>query len=60
MVLLMHLGYTSSSDVALDTLTDVADNFLKKMTLLLKIASEQTDHGFPVSIQFINHQPFSF
>lgn len=47
--LLAHIGFESSSDVAVETLTDVADHFLRRMTLLLKAATEQKDHGFPVS-----------
>jgi len=47
--LLAHIGFENSSDVAVETLTDVADHFLRRMTLLLKVATEQqTDHGFPV------------
>ena len=46
--LLAHIGYENSSDVAIETLTDAADHFLRRMTLLLKAATEQKDHGFPV------------
>ncbi|XP_011298170.1 uncharacterized protein [Fopius arisanus] len=46
-VLSAHLGYQTASDVAIEILTDVADHFLRKMTLLLKVASEQSEHGFP-------------
>lgn len=46
--LIAHIGFENSSDVAIETLTDVADHFLRRMTLLLKVASEQKDHGFPV------------
>lgn len=47
-VLLAHIGFENSSDIAIETLTDVADHFLRRMTLLLKAATEQKDHGFPV------------
>lgn len=47
-VLSAHIGYEKSSDIAIETLTDVADYFLRRMTILLKIASEQKEHGFPV------------
>jgi len=46
--LLAHIGFENSSDVAIETLTDVADHFLRRMTLLLKVGTEQRDHGFPV------------
>lgn len=46
--LLAHIGFENSSDVAIETLTDVADHFLRRMSLLLKVATEQKDHGFPV------------
>lgn len=50
-VLLAHMGYEKSSDVAVDTLTDVADFFLKRVTRLLKLASEQDDYGFPDAVE---------
>lgn len=50
-VLLAHIGFEHSSDIAVETLTDVVEHFLKRMTLLLKIASEQKDHGFPDAIE---------
>lgn len=46
-ILLAHIGFENSSDVAIETLTDVADHFLRRMTLLLKAATEQSN-GFPV------------
>ncbi|KYM84723.1 STAGA complex 65 subunit gamma [Atta colombica] len=49
--LLAHIGYENSSDVAIETLTDVADHFLRRMTLLLKAATEQKDHGFPDAVE---------
>ncbi|XP_020285256.1 STAGA complex 65 subunit gamma-like isoform X2 [Pseudomyrmex gracilis] len=45
--LLAHIGFETSSDVAVETLTDVADHFLRRMTLLLKAATERKDNGFP-------------
>ena len=48
-VLASHIGYENASDVAINFLTDVADYFLKRITLLLKIDSEQINYGFPVS-----------
>ncbi|XP_063979850.1 STAGA complex 65 subunit gamma-like [Diachasmimorpha longicaudata] len=50
-VLSAHLGYQTASDIAIETLTDVADHFLRKMTLLLKVASEQSEHGFPDTVE---------
>lgn len=49
--LLAHIGFESSSDVTTETLTDVADHFLRRMTLLLKVATEQKDHGFPDAVE---------
>lgn len=49
--LLAHIGFETSSDVAVETLTDVADHFLRRMTLLLKAATERKDNGFPVRKQ---------
>lgn len=46
--LLAHIGFESSSDIAIETIIDVVDHFLRRMTLLLKAAVEQKDHGFPV------------
>ncbi|CAK9804828.1 STAGA complex 65 subunit gamma [Anthophora plagiata] len=46
-ILLAHIGFEKSSDIAIETLTDVADHFLRRMTLLMKVAYEQKDHGFP-------------
>lgn len=46
---LMHLGFVSASDIAVETLTDLIAMFLRKITLSLKHASEQTNNGFPVS-----------
>ncbi|XP_032671580.1 uncharacterized protein LOC116844304 isoform X2 [Odontomachus brunneus] len=45
--LLAHIGFENSSDIAIETITDVADHFLRRMTLLLKVAVEQKNHGFP-------------
>ncbi|GAB1867439.1 STAGA complex 65 subunit gamma [Camponotus japonicus] len=50
-VLLAHIGFENSSDIAIETLTDVADHFLRRMTLLLKAATEQKDHGFPDAVE---------
>lgn len=48
---LAHIGFENSSDVAVETLTDVADHFLRRMTLLLKAATEHKDHGFPDAVE---------
>jgi hypothetical protein len=48
-ILLAHIGFDKASDYAIATLTDVADHFLKRMGLLLKVASEEINYGFPVS-----------
>ena len=48
-VLLAHIGFDKASDYAIATLTDVADHFLKRIGLLLKVASEEKNYGFPVS-----------
>ncbi|XP_076288496.1 uncharacterized protein LOC143212989 isoform X4 [Lasioglossum baleicum] len=45
-VLLAHIGFEKSSDIAIETLTDIADHFLRRMTLLMKAAYEQKDHQF--------------
>ncbi|XP_076643647.1 uncharacterized protein LOC143353933 isoform X2 [Halictus rubicundus] len=45
-VLLAHIGFEKSSDIAIETLTDIADHFLRRMTLLMKAAYEQKDHEF--------------
>lgn len=45
-VLLAHIGFEKSSDIAIETLTDTADHFLRRMTLLMKAAYEQKDHEF--------------
>ncbi|KAK1128449.1 hypothetical protein K0M31_002912 [Melipona bicolor] len=45
--LLAHIGFEKSSNIAIETLTDIADHFLRRMTLLMKAAYEQRDHGFP-------------
>ncbi|KAL0106726.1 hypothetical protein PUN28_015340 [Cardiocondyla obscurior] len=49
--LLAHIGFENSSDVAVDTLTDVTDHFLRRMTLLLKVATEQNNRGFPDAVE---------
>ncbi|XP_017763998.1 PREDICTED: uncharacterized protein LOC108553557 isoform X2 [Eufriesea mexicana] len=46
-ILLAHIGFEKSSNVAIETLTDIVDHFLRRMTLLMKAAYEQKDHGFP-------------
>ncbi|XP_003693938.2 uncharacterized protein LOC100871771 isoform X2 [Apis florea] len=46
-ILLAHIGFEKSSNIAIETLTDIADHFLRRMTLLMKAAYEQKDHGFP-------------
>ena len=48
-ILLAHIGYETASDYAIGTLTDVADYFLKRIALLLKVASEERNCGFQVS-----------
>ncbi|XP_068987361.1 STAGA complex 65 subunit gamma-like [Bombus flavifrons] len=45
--LLAHIGFEKSSNIAIETLTDIANHFLRRMTLLMKAAYEQRDHGFP-------------
>lgn len=47
-VLLAHIGFDKASDTAIATLTDSADFFLKRISLLLKVASEEKNYGFPV------------
>ncbi|XP_011866259.1 PREDICTED: uncharacterized protein LOC105561138 [Vollenhovia emeryi] len=49
--LVAHIGFENSSDVAVETLTDIADHFLRRITLLLKVASEQKDRGFPDAVE---------
>lgn len=46
-ILLAHIGFEKSSDIAIDTLTDIADHFLRRIALLMKGAYEQKNHGFP-------------
>ncbi|XP_034944623.1 uncharacterized protein [Chelonus insularis] len=46
-VLIAHIGFEMSSDIAIETLVDIADNLLRKITFLLKSASEQQLPGFP-------------
>ncbi|XP_016918210.1 uncharacterized protein LOC108001627 isoform X3 [Apis cerana] len=46
-ILLAHIGFEKSSNIAIETLTDIAGHFLRRMTLLMKAAYEQKDHGFP-------------
>lgn len=48
-ILLAHIGFDEASDYAIATLTDAADHFLKRIGLLLKLASEERNYGFPVS-----------
>ncbi|KMQ94752.1 staga complex 65 subunit gamma [Lasius niger] len=55
-VLLAHIGFENSSDIAIETLIDVADHFLRRMTLLLKVATEQRDHGFPDAVERVLHE----
>ncbi|XP_043584522.1 uncharacterized protein LOC122568638 isoform X1 [Bombus pyrosoma] len=45
--LLAHIGFEKSSNIAIETLTDIANHFLRRITLLMKAAYEQRDHGFP-------------
>lgn len=47
-ILLAHIGFEKSSNIAIEILTDIAGHFLRRMTLLMKAAYEQKDHGFPV------------
>lgn len=49
-VLVAHIGYESASDIAINTLADVVEHFLQRMTFLLKAAVEQPDDGFPVNL----------
>lgn len=49
--LLAHIGFESSSNIAIETLTDIMDHFLRRMTLLLKVAVEQKDDGFPDAVE---------
>jgi len=44
--LLAHIGFETSSDTAVETLTDIGEHFLRRMSLLLKVTVEQKDHGF--------------
>ncbi|XP_048511580.1 uncharacterized protein LOC105685900 isoform X1 [Athalia rosae] len=46
-VLLAHTGFESSSDIAIEALTDIAEQFLKRTSGLLKVAAEQEECGFP-------------
>ncbi|XP_026670949.1 STAGA complex 65 subunit gamma-like [Ceratina calcarata] len=46
-ILLAHIGFEKSSDIAIETLTDIADHFLRRIALLMKGAYEQKNHGFP-------------
>ncbi|XP_058806880.1 uncharacterized protein LOC131673148 [Phymastichus coffea] len=50
-ILLAHIGFDKASDYAITTLTDVADHFLRRMGLLLKVASEENNCGFPDAIE---------
>ncbi|XP_066585934.1 STAGA complex 65 subunit gamma-like isoform X2 [Prorops nasuta] len=50
-VLLAHIGFETASNVGINMLTDVADHFLRRITLLLKVASEQAEHGFPDAME---------
>ncbi|XP_043256185.1 STAGA complex 65 subunit gamma-like isoform X2 [Colletes gigas] len=40
-ILLAHSGYEESSDIAIETLTDIVDHFLRRMTLLMKDIAER-------------------
>ncbi|OXU25410.1 hypothetical protein TSAR_012628 [Trichomalopsis sarcophagae] len=50
-VLLAHIGFDEASDYAIATLTDAADHFLKRIGLLLKVASEERNYGFPDAME---------
>lgn len=50
-VLIAHIGFEKATDVAIETLTDIVDHFLRRITLLMKAAHEQEDHGFPDFIE---------
>lgn len=50
-ILLAHIGFEKSSDIAIETVTDIADHFLRRTTLLMKVAYEQKDHGFPDTVE---------
>ncbi|XP_043267703.1 STAGA complex 65 subunit gamma-like isoform X2 [Venturia canescens] len=50
-VLLAHIGFETSSDTAIETLTDISDFFLRRISLLLKVTVEQGNHGFPDAME---------
>ncbi|XP_008552335.1 STAGA complex 65 subunit gamma [Microplitis demolitor] len=52
-VLIAHMGYEQSSDTAIETLVDIADNLLRKITLTFKYACEQPNTGFPDPVERI-------
>lgn len=51
--LLAHAGYQTTRESNLNTFTDVAEEYIKKMTSLLRVAVDQGANskatGFPVS-----------
>lgn len=46
-VLLAHTGFETSSDIAIEALTDIAEQFLNRTARLLKLSAEQDECGFP-------------
>ncbi|XP_046487274.1 STAGA complex 65 subunit gamma isoform X1 [Neodiprion pinetum] len=55
-VLLAHTGFENSSDIAIEAVTDIADQFLKRMTRLLKLAAEQDKCGFPDAVERVLYE----
>ncbi|XP_014211188.1 uncharacterized protein LOC106641314 [Copidosoma floridanum] len=49
--LLAHVGFEKAWSHAIDTLTDVAEHFLERISLLLKTASEEKNYGFPDALE---------
>ncbi|CAG5074847.1 Similar to Supt7l: STAGA complex 65 subunit gamma (Mus musculus) [Cotesia congregata] len=52
-VLIAHIGYEQSVDTAIETLVDVAETLLRKITMMLKFACEQPNSGFPDPVERI-------
>ncbi|XP_046747855.1 STAGA complex 65 subunit gamma-like [Diprion similis] len=55
-VLLAHTGFENSSDIAIEAVTDIADQFLQRMTRLLKLAAEQDKCGFPDAVERVLYE----
>ncbi|KAJ8676331.1 hypothetical protein QAD02_012118 [Eretmocerus hayati] len=49
--LVAHIGYDRASDCAIANLTDIADLFLKRISMLLKVALEEKNCGFPDALE---------